>query len=362
MRAADDPTRYGDVTRMAYNSANGADMFRSLLGHKAQNKHLPPFFLRAPREFRNALFAGLMDTDGTVSVVKAKSKAKPQLQSSFCTTSFRLAREVKLLAASLGICGRVTPFKYRGDRDAWLVNFSSPDMQKWGCAGMACKRKVDNLFAVPVNAQSPISAASDVVPITKRLADQISRRLKPREDKQIWTLYCTGRKSVATGTMSRMAAERMLEIVKEVDPDCAAEFEAWKQIVANTNVYWDQVVGVQKTGVVQDGYDLTVPGYETFMAADGVILSNTMQYHVPVSDEARDEAIDRMLPSRNLLSPADFKSPMAKPGQEYVGGLYAASAMQSKRPPRTFRNSKDVMAAFLRGDLDIRDPVVVLSE
>jgi DNA-directed RNA polymerase subunit beta' len=85
-----------------------------------------------------------------------------------------------------------------------------------------------------------------------------------------------------------------------------------------------------------------------------------MQYHVPVSDEAVKEAVERMLPSRNLLSPADFKSPVHKPTQEYTGGLYAASAATSRRPVRTFRNSTDVLAAYQRGEIEIDDKVDIL--
>ena len=87
---------------------------------------------------------------------------------------------------------------------------------------------------------------------------------------------------------------------------------------------------------------------------------DAMQYHVPVSDEAVEEAVERMLPSRNLLSPADFKSPVHKPTQEYTGGLYAASAATSRRPTRTFRNSADVLAAYRRGEIEIDDKVDIL--
>jgi DNA-directed RNA polymerase subunit beta len=88
---------------------------------------------------------------------------------------------------------------------------------------------------------------------------------------------------------------------------------------------------------------------------------DAMQYHVPVSDEARKEAMELMLPSRNLISPADFKTPVHKPSQEYTGGLYAASATNSGRKPRTFRNIGDVRQAYRRGEIDINDPVKVLE-
>jgi len=88
---------------------------------------------------------------------------------------------------------------------------------------------------------------------------------------------------------------------------------------------------------------------------------DAMQYHVPVADEAVEEAQEKMLPSRNLLSPADFKRPMHKPSQEYTGGLYTASTRRSSRPKRTFRNVRDAVAAYRRGELNVDDEVQIMS-
>jgi DNA-directed RNA polymerase subunit beta len=86
-----------------------------------------------------------------------------------------------------------------------------------------------------------------------------------------------------------------------------------------------------------------------------------MNFQVPVKDEARQEAIDRLLPSANLLSPGDFKSPVHAPSQEYVGGLYAASAFKANKKPRTFRSIRDLKAAVMRGEVGFTDPVEVLE-
>lgn len=361
MRANEDNDRYGDVSRITYSSYTAAELFHELLGHRAKNKHLPPFFLSAPREFRSAMLAGLLDTDGTIAVSNAKAKNKPQLMCQFCSTSFRMIREVKLLAASLGINGRVTQFTYRGDRTGWTLYFTAADVQRWGADEMGCQRKKEKLFAVSVDSSSTAAASADVIPITAKLATFIATKLRPLSDKRIFSTYTLVKKAAGTNIISRLTAKRILEYVPEVSEELAEEFQLWKQIVANENVFWDPVVGVQKTGVIEQGYDLTVPGYETFMTADGVIASNTMCYSVPVSEDAKEEAKERMLPSANLIAPADFKSTMHNPANEYVGGLYAASAMRSKRPVRTFRSAKDVAAAFLRGELDVRDPVEVLT-
>ncbi len=90
---------------------------------------------------------------------------------------------------------------------------------------------------------------------------------------------------------------------------------------------------------------------------------DAMQFHVPSTDEAVKEAYDRMLPSKNLISPADFKSPVHVPGQDYAGGLFAATQPPSgKRRPRVFRNKRDAIAAFARGDARHDDPVRILED
>ncbi len=84
-------------------------------------------------------------------------------------------------------------------------------------------------------------------------------------------------------------------------------------------------------------------------------------YHVPVSDEARKEALERMLPSRNLFSPGDFKSPVHQPSQELTGGLYAMSTGDDGKAPRVFRNAQDAVQAWRRGEIGVDSNVVIME-
>ncbi len=88
---------------------------------------------------------------------------------------------------------------------------------------------------------------------------------------------------------------------------------------------------------------------------------DAMNYHVPTDEEARKEALSRMLPSRQLLSPSDFKTPVHKPGQEYIGGLYEATKGESERPVRTFGSQAEAVAAYRRGEIRIDDRVQILD-
>jgi DNA-directed RNA polymerase subunit beta' len=86
---------------------------------------------------------------------------------------------------------------------------------------------------------------------------------------------------------------------------------------------------------------------------------DAMQFHVPTTLEAVREAYDRMLPSKNLISPADFKSPVHIPSQEYTLGLYHATTGKSSRRERYFDTLRDAERAQKRGELAYHDAIVV---
>jgi len=135
--------------------------------------------------------------------------------------------------------------------------------------------------------------------------------------------------------------------------------QQWLTIVSETSVRWAAVEGVDITNKKEDGYDLTVPGYETFMSVDGVILSNTMNFHVVVGDKAVREAREKLMPSRNLRSPSDF-GVLWGPRQEFLHGLYTATNRRSgKRMLPKFATRMDVIKAFKRGDLNVEDVVSI---
>jgi len=88
---------------------------------------------------------------------------------------------------------------------------------------------------------------------------------------------------------------------------------------------------------------------------------DAMNYHVPSTEGARKEAIERLLPSRNLFSVSDFKSVMHAPANEYVGGLYHATKGKSERKKKIFRTLADAKKAYERNEININDPVEILE-
>lgn len=87
---------------------------------------------------------------------------------------------------------------------------------------------------------------------------------------------------------------------------------------------------------------------------------DTMNYHVPVSDGAVKDALEKMLPSKNLLAAKSFKAHQL-PKNEYQGGLYHATAFVSNKPERYFATKADAIRAYRNGEIGPDQKVVILN-
>lgn len=354
---------YGKSIKHSWGSTILAKLVDDLVGHLAENKHLPPWFMKAPKEFKEGLFAGLMDTGGSISISNAKKN--PQLMSNISSTSIRLLQEITLLAASLGIRSRITTTNTPAGNPCWVWTPSNYDLSQWGGKYMQHPDKLAVLRSIKVE-KTPALVRHDLVPMSRSLAAAICKAMPTAGDRKAWpagmgTVYPAVSKAKSEGFITRATAERINAYLPNGEVD-HPDWYKWQTIVANTNVTWDPVDSYETTNIKETGYDLTVPGYETFTSVDGVVLSNTMQYHVAVDDAAKKDAIEKMLPSANLFSGASFKVHYL-PNQEYVQGLHAAStAKDGEHPKRTFATRKDAIAAYKRGEINLGTPIDVLEK
>lgn len=136
-------------------------------------------------------------------------------------------------------------------------------------------------------------------------------------------------------------------------------FMDWLRII-NDDYNWSIVEKVEKTGVCIEGYDLTVPGFETFTTDTGVVLSNTMTYYVPVTEAAVKEAYEKMLPSKNLLGARDFKAHYL-PQEEYILGAWLASQDGKGPVKHVFKTKEDAIKAYRLGKIDLNDNIQIMG-
>lgn len=313
--------------------------------------------LNGSRECLLGLLAGLLDGDATLGWNTAQKKRR--LVVKFNTSSPYLRDDICLLLRKLGVRCSVTVCPPRGvTKTAYVLCPSIVDM-----AGV-----FPDCRLIGENAQAVVSAFLadgrtlkddiDIVPISSSLAAALMSYARG-VDNSLYAILSAAKKS---GSLTRASATRLLALVG--DDDVHPHWAGFKAVVLGSDIHWEAVASVDDAGS-RDVYDLEVPDTKVFAIASGLVIYDTMQFHVPSTDDAVREAYDRMLPSKNLLAPSDFKSPVHIPGQEYLGGLFhltrAAAAGGKKRRGRVFRNKADALAAYARGDIRHDEPVRILE-
>lgn len=87
---------------------------------------------------------------------------------------------------------------------------------------------------------------------------------------------------------------------------------------------------------------------------------DSVNISVPHSPRAVREVVERMMPSKMLISPADFKTPMFIPAQDHLLGTYQASVSPSKpKTTRYFESLDAAKAAFRRGEISVDTPISI---
>jgi hypothetical protein len=353
--------------------ADADKVITSIIGHGCGHKHLPEWFLSTDKEFRLGLFAGLLDTDGGVEICQPPAKNKPGLIVNYTAVNLRLAQEIQLLAATLGIAAIISVSRTSVNEPVWVVCFSNGDIKKWGGYGLQSDEKREKIKLAEVSVNAAASAGTELLPMPFSLLDAllaaIGSKKTPKTGKD-WVLAMLYAKMIASregykraGRTPRLVAEEICRVVSNYGIKIEHTFwKKWEEIVCNRDVVWEYIAGIEKTGCVETGYDLTVPGYETFADSNGIILSNTMNFHVPMSAEAVKESFELLLPSKSLVQTHDMKSPQPRIISENSGGLFLATLPPDKKQkPRTFISWQDAEKAYKRGELAIDDPVVILS-
>lgn len=189
----------------------------------------------------------------------------------------------------------------------------------------------------------PIYVGGDLYASSRRLLASLSRPLK-------------------SGRFTVREAGRFLSFLENNPPAAyggvkSDVVDVWERVyLANRNISWSPVIEVEKSGQPETGYDLTVPGYETFMSADGVILSNTMNVSLPSMPESVQEAKEKLMPSKMLLS---IKSPdtiVPALKHEQILGLYTAKNSPAQNSHK-FNTPEEALSALRSGQIRYSDEV-----
>ena len=156
-------------------------------------------------------------------------------------------------------------------------------------------------------------------------------------------------------------AEKIFELIKKRDPatkmaldeemkvrpvivDRAPTWHKFNLMAFNPHIVKDKVIRVSP--LVTSGFNADFDG-------------DTMNFHVPVSDKAVEDAYERMFPSKNLTSLTDLRDVQHPPSKEFSMGLYMLTREPSNKPVKVFPTVEAAKKAYQRGEIKANDPIEI---
>lgn len=124
---------------------------------------------------------------------------------------------------------------------------------------------------------------------------------------------------------------------------------------------WARVIAVTDTKQRMAGYDLSVPGFETFTSSDGVVLSNTFGVFIPSQPRAVDDVKEKLMPSKQIFSIRNTENVVNLPKQDLLWGLWRAANTPSETTHR-FVTKGDALRAIQQGRIKLSDNIEILDD
>lgn len=361
---------------------------RDLIGAGAINKRIPVACMHGSRAHLIGLLVGLLATDGCIHCGTKAPKGKKTVAKSIVmhTTSPLLRDGIQQICKQLGVRTSASPYKgVNSIHTCYAVALSITDTArlyrkepKFRMLDSVDQASLERIVESLENSDAPDKY--DLVPFPRQLRSELTYAGIGGQGKKHHIVRAS---EITTydqrGSMPRTIALQMVETLRSVDwtqytqnlyiakekrtyhtpEQAAALVTAWCDIVENTEIGWRNVVDVQPAGVM-DAWDLTVPGPYTFALSDGTIVQDTMNLHTPVSKQAVQNVIQKMLPSRNLLSPKNMKAHYL-PQAEFLQGLYLGTRSRPDQKPVRFRSAAEMLKALRRGEITYDTPVEIMD-
>lgn len=361
---------------------------RDLIGAGAINKRIPVACMHGSRAHLIGLLVGLLATDGCIHCGTKAPKGKKTVAKSIVmhTTSPLLRDGIQQICKQLGVRTSASPYKgVNSIHTCYAIALSITDTarlyrkeSKFRMLDSVDQASLERIVESLENSDAPDKY--DLVPFPRQLRSELTYAGIGGQGKKHHIVRAS---EITTydqrGSMPRTIALQMVETLRSVDwtqytqnlyiakekrtyhtpEQAAALVTAWCDIVENTEIGWRNVVDVQPAGVM-DAWDLTVPGPYTFALSDGTIVQDTMNLHTPVSKQAVQNVIQKMLPSRNLLSPKNMKAHYL-PQAEFLQGLYLGTRSRPDQKPVRYRSAAEMLKALRRGEITYDTPVEIMD-
>ena len=230
----------------------------------AADKSIPECIFRLPRQQLALFLNRLFSCDGSVFVNKRGGAGL-----SYSTTSRRLAEDVHHLLVRFGI---ITKLRTKHSR----VNGSS--YIAYEVAGVGARRVQE--FVASIGILGREEALSRLESLSPRFESTVSDTVPT--GKQFWSLLNTatdgmefqeisGRASIFVRDRRHERPLRRSTVAKLADAFPHPRLDA----LGHGDVYWDEIESITPEGE-EEVYDLTVPGFDSFVANDLIVHNSTL--------------------------------------------------------------------------------------
>ena len=334
------------------------------------HKKFPSCVRNWSKEALIGLLSGLITGDGSVSI--NRSKKKPQLLVMLNTSSVQLKDDIIWLGSCIGMQMTASITKASANRvqthDSYTIPVSTPVLKRY-----------KDMLLVPSHYNEALALLDDVADNTKDIVPisynvlACLLKLTNEQHKELGfskpsleTLKSKANKSAGcyTHTIRSLAVRIVGALLKYVLPyqmndKLRSELELFCTTACDYTTGWEKVKEVVEAPT-ETVYDIAVPDTKVFSLGNGLVVFDTINVHVPSSDEAVKEAYEKLMPSKTPFSDRveDKVVPLQK--QEQILGLYTAATAPVTKPV-VFDTEEQAIRAIRRGEVPLSADVQIRS-
>lgn len=266
---------YGPAKFVSCTNKSLANLLKDKFGNGSYNKRIPEFVFESNKEFIAGLIAGYFDGDGNVSsdrsMIRVGSRSK------------QLINDLSLLISFVGIYGSILKERKSSEPEKILYTYCvhKKYAEKFkNNIPLIVREKLNNLNVIVENNNKNRNSLKEEIDMIPELGDTISRCADILKIKDKSSTYGRWKKKSAIGRETLGKYIREFEDLKTeqklnnniFDSDMATLKQAY-----NSNVVWDEIVDIK---ILDDPkeyvYDFTVPGNDSFMVNNGLLVHNTL--------------------------------------------------------------------------------------
>lgn len=317
------------------------------------SKKLPGDVFAYSEDMLFGLLSGLIDGDGTIGV--NKSRKKPQVQIALCTSSLYLRDCIRTVFQALGIPYRASVVKPKDGRRQKVDNWCIPVSTEWFYDNMDKLDIVTEYEGIQIlRAEPPVCSSKNVSPVSYYALTKLRDAYPEIKKEQGWpSTLCKANTEQGYNLFTMDKAVKYAKLIKEHvtgyenDPALVAVVNA----ALSGDVMWAKYEKVEDYPT-ETVYDLHIPHAKVFALDNGLIVYDTVNVHVPSTDEAVKETYETLLPSAHPFADRSGDSIVSKLKQEQIIGLYESA---TKKPSGTykFKTRDEALAAVKAGDVPL---------